>query len=190
MENENLTPKLASDSFTTGACVIYALHGKCTITAVETKEINNQVIDFYKLEPQKSPIQKNQRHDTSIWLPVLSAKSKGLRLPMAQTETQEILQVLSNGEHYFPINEKWSIAHTKLEKCILIEGAQGLAKALSYLSILKKKMVILPTEITKFHETVFKLLCKELSDATNEPLTMTEEKVNKNLKQKISSFST
>ncbi len=174
-----------SDPFTLGSSVIYALHGKCTITSVETREVDQKQINFYKLEPQKSSPGKITRQDTAIWLPVISAKERGLRPPMTKTEAETALALLGNGEFYFPLNEKWSVLHPMLEKCIRLEGGLGFSKVFGFLHILKRKWVVLPNEIARFLETITKLFSKELSDALEEPLRIIEEKVQKNIKQKI-----
>ena len=186
---ENLGPSsepiLNLKHYAPGTSVIYSLHGRCTVLAVETKKMGDESILFYKLEIQKTGSSHTTKQEPAIWLPVASAKERGLRLPMYLEIAEAALALLASREYYFQTNEPWSTVHPKLEACIRNEGGQGLAKVVSFLFVLKRKQVILPTETAKFYETVNKLLLRELSLALGESIRVLEEKINKSLKHKL-----
>jgi len=171
--------------FIAGATVIYALHGKCQLVSIETRQIKDQAIRFYKLAVQKSALSRSTRQEPAIWLPVSSACERGLRIPVDKDTSKSVIEALTNREYYFQTNEPWSVIQPKVEASIRNEGAIGLAKAMSYLHVLKKKLVVLPSEIVRFQETVQKLLFRELSEALGEPIRILEERVAKGMRQKL-----
>jgi RNA polymerase-interacting CarD/CdnL/TRCF family regulator len=79
-----------------GTSVIYGLHGRCTVTGVETRSLGGDTQRFYKLEKQKSPLSRSTRQEPAIWLPVSSANSRGLRSPMNQTDVDTAFQIFSS----------------------------------------------------------------------------------------------
>jgi len=170
--------------FEIGSTVIYSTHGKCLIKDIETKTINGQNLQFYKLEIQKHTIGKPKKADTAIFLPVAQAEKQGLRAPMTEQIAQEILQILENEEYYFPLNEPWPTVLQKMETAICTEGAIGLAKSYSFLFVLNKKQVTSRAEVTKFDETIKKILVRELADALAKTVRETEELVEKSIRKK------
>ena len=175
----------SANEFAPGSSVIYAMYGKCFIQTIETRQINGETIRFYKLEIQKSALSRSTKQEPAIWLPVKSARDRGLRSPMNQSDAEAALAILSSREYYFPLNENWHSVFPKLENSIRTEGSIGLAKVASYLYVLKKKQIVSANETIKFDEHVRKLLMRELSDALGESSKILEEQINKGFRQKL-----
>src|SRR4051794_14582648 len=114
-----------SAEFQTGTQVIYALHGRATITSIETKRIADATIPFYKIEIQKSPLSRSTKAEPAIWIPIASAKEKGLRQPMDADTAKQAMTLLTNREYYFSSNENWQVVQPLLETCIRLEGGLG-----------------------------------------------------------------
>lgn len=179
------TASLQTGTFETGTSVVYALHGKCTVIGIEERTVSDQRLQFYKLEVQKSALSRSTRQEPAIWIPVNSAIDRGVRLPMTSEQADEVLKILGNREYYFPLNEPWSVTLPKLEAAIRKEGGIGLAKAESYLAVLKKKLVVLPADVSRFAETVHKLLVRELSETLSRTPRSIEEQLQKGYRQKL-----
>jgi RNA polymerase-interacting CarD/CdnL/TRCF family regulator len=177
--------KQTPTEFTPGTAVVYGMLGKCSVTSVENREINGETIRFYKLEVQKSALSRSTRQEPAIWIPVASARERGLRPVMTKEDAENVLSILSNREYYFPVNEPWSVTQPKLEACIRAEGSVGLAKVNSFLYVVKRRQIVPASEVTKFHESVNKLMLRELSDTLGEPVRVLEERINKGLRQKM-----
>lgn len=175
----------ASSEFTIGTAVIYALHGKCNVTGIESRTIGNEQLRFYKLEIQKSALSRSTRQEPAIWLPIQSAKDRGLRLPMSAQEIDQAWAILSSREYYFPVQDTWQAVQPKLEAAIRTEGGAGLAKVVSFLHVLKKRLIVAPSEILKFSESVNKVFLRELSELSGQPIRALEERMNKSLRHKL-----
>lgn len=174
-----------STEFLPGTPVIYGMHGKCQILGTEFRTLGEQKIKFYKLEIKKANAGRSTRTDTSIWVPVDSAKNLGLRPPMNAEEASEAIKILCNREYYFKPEDSWNSLLPKLESSIKKEGGLGLAKVFSFLYVLKKKQVVPSSDVQKLFETVQRLLFKELSDATGESSRVLEEKVARGMRSKL-----
>ena len=175
----------AQGEFLPGTDVIYSIHGKCNVVGTEYRMLGGESIRFYKLEVKKSALSRSTRHESAIWVPVASAKGLGLRIPMTQSDAEEALKILKNREYYFKTNEPWSLVQPKLEQCIRQEGGIGLAKVESFLFVLKRKQIVPTPEVSKFQETIHKLLFRELAEALHEPARALEDKVAKGLRSKL-----
>jgi RNA polymerase-interacting CarD/CdnL/TRCF family regulator len=171
--------------FTPGSQVIYGMHGKCSVLAVETREAGGKSFSFYKLEIQKSPLSRSTRHEPAIWVPVETAQERGLRQPSNKEQAEEIMKVLASREYFFSIYEPWNTVQAKLDTVIRNEGAIGLAKALSYLFVIKKKQIVPPSEAVKMYDAVNRLLFKELSEALGENARSIEERALKSMRPKL-----
>lgn len=174
-----------NDNFLPGATVIYGMLGKCTIVSFESKKLGDEDVNFYKLQVQKSSLSRSSRQDPAIWVPMNTARQRGLRFQMSAEEASAVLGIFSNREYYFNLSETWSTVQKKLEACICEEGASGLAKVSSFLFVLKKKQIVLSSEVARLHEAVNKLLLRELSEITGEPVKLLEERITKSVKQKL-----
>jgi RNA polymerase-interacting CarD/CdnL/TRCF family regulator len=195
MEQQNpLRPEASSISstshgstgtFAPGSLLIYGLHGKCLLVGVEVRQLNGESIPFYKLEIQRSTLSRSTRVEPAIWVPVANAIERGLRSPTTATESEAVFKVLASREYYFQASEPWSSVQPHLEAAIRREGAIGLAKVLSYLFVLKRKQLVPSSDITRFMETVQKLLFRELSEATGEAIRNLEDRIARSLKHKL-----
>lgn len=172
-------------TFALGSLVIYGLHGKCSVRAIEKRQLGGEQIPFYRLEIQKSNLSRSTRQEAEIWVPVNSARERGMRAPITGDQANQIFEILSNREYYFSVNESWGIVQKKLEAALRTEGCSGLAKAVSYLFVLKRKQVVPAPEVTKLDETFHKLLTRELSDALGETITAVDAKIAKALRRKL-----
>ena len=180
--NESHPP--APEAFEAGAAVIYGLHGKCKVAGIEDRIVGEAAVPFYKLEVQKSSLSRSARQEPAIWIPVGSAADRGVRPPMSTRQAEAALDVLMSKEYYFPLGENWPQTQAKLENCIRTEGGIGLAKAYSFLFVLKKKLVVLSAEANKFMESVQKMLMRELTEALHRTPRSVEEQISKGLRAK------
>jgi RNA polymerase-interacting CarD/CdnL/TRCF family regulator len=171
--------------FSHGQEVIYGKHGKCTISGIIEKTLNGKIIPFYKLESVKSNQSKFSSTSGTIWVPVLSAREQGLRVPTSGETSTALFAILESREFYFPLFENWNVSLAKLEKCLTSEGAIGLAKVYSFLFVLKKKSPSFSSDAGKFFDQVSRLLFKELSEATQETMVSLEEKAQKLMRLKL-----
>ena len=171
--------------FTIGTTVIYGTHGKCVVKGIEAREINGDVIPFYKLEVQKPALSRSTKAEPSIWLPVSAAPVRGLREPLNADSASTVLEILASPEYFFPLSEAWASVFPRLEKTICSEGAIGLAKVFSYLAGLERKLLILPIEAARYEETIRKLFLRELAEALGQQIKATEDQVTKLLRKKV-----
>ena len=167
--------------------VSYGLHGKCVITGIETKEINDGSVSFYQVRTLKNPITaKNpNRNDPCILIPVSSAQAKGLRPLVTKEEAESILKLLSDSEYHFDLNETWVSKQKKLEESIRKEGAIGLAKVVGHLFIMIKNDAVPPTSLTKFYESIYKILARELGESMGLTTKEIEPLLNRALRNKL-----
>lgn len=170
--------------FTLGSSVVYGMHGRCSVVSIETRSVGNESIPFYKLEIQKSALSRSNRREPAIWLPVNSARSRGLRPPMSVEQAEEVFAILENREYYFSTSESWSSIEPKLESSIRLEGHIGLGKVMSYLHVLKEKQIVTSPEVNRFRENFTRVLLRELSETLGEPIRAIETRVAKALKHK------
>jgi RNA polymerase-interacting CarD/CdnL/TRCF family regulator len=184
--NASVSAALASNSdIPVGASVVYAMHGKCTVTAIETRELAGETQRFYKLEVQKSPLSRSTRLDPAIWVPVSTAKTRGIRAPMTTNDVDQAFETFSNREYYLPLNETWNASQSKIEALVRNEGSLGVAKALSFLFVLKKKQVVAHPEVNRITETLQKLFTKEISELTGETMKAIEERMIRSMRTKL-----
>jgi RNA polymerase-interacting CarD/CdnL/TRCF family regulator len=174
-----------TQTFQPGSQVIYALHGKCQVVAIENRTIGNEQIPFYKLEVVKPALSRSTRPEPAIWLPILNARDRGLRAPVTRDEADLVISILTNREYYFQLQEPFHSVLPKLEACIRTEGAIGLAKVYSYLYVLKRKLIVAPSEVNRFQESVTRLLMRELSETLGETARAIEDRISKGLRQKM-----
>jgi RNA polymerase-interacting CarD/CdnL/TRCF family regulator len=172
--------------FNPGAQVMYGLHGKCQVVSVESKSVGGQSTEFYRLEVLKPALSRSTRPEPAIWIPVAKARASGLRALTSAGEAEAVLSILNSREYYFPLSEPWPSVLPQLERGIRTEGAIGLAKAYSFLYVLRKRSVVPAPEANRLFESVSKLLMRELAEATGLAPRLIEEKIAKGLRQKLS----
>ena len=168
-----------------GTPVIYGLLGRCTIASIESRTIEGQSLQLYKLEVLKPAASRTVRRDPAIWVPVKTAKDQGLRLPMTASEVEDAYRIISNREYYFSASEPWSTIHIRLENVVRAEGGIGLAKALSYLFVIKRKQVVPTPEVARMYEQIAKLFIREISESTGKLPRVIEDELNKMLRHKL-----
>lgn len=184
METQSPIEK-AHEEFLPGTSVIYAMHGKCHVLGTETRNLGGEIIRFYKLEVKKIGLSRTQRQEPAIWVPVSTARNKGLRLPMDRETAQGALDLLLSRESFFSVHQPWSTLQATLENTIRHEGGPGLAKVASFLLALKRFQVVTSPEVNKLCDTVNKLLLRELSEALLIPIRDLEVKMAKSAKNKV-----
>jgi RNA polymerase-interacting CarD/CdnL/TRCF family regulator len=182
---QNSQTSQSNNEIEIGTAVIYGLHGRCTITGVETRSLGGDTQRFYKLEKQKSPLSRSTRQDPAIWLPVSSASLRGLRSPMTQADIDAAFLIFSSREYYYSLKDQWHVVQEKIETAIRTEGSAGMAKALSFLFVLKKRQVVSHAEVTKLSEAIQKNFNREVSEITGETAKQIEEKMNKAMRSKL-----
>ena len=180
-----MEPQIPNTEFLAGTQVVYGMHGKCQVTEIQSRQVGSEMVRFYKLELLKSVLSRSSRKDPAIWLPIDSAKSRGLRMPMSNGDGLQAMAFLSSREYFFSLQEPWPSVYLKLEHTIRSEGGIGLAKVASYLYVLKRKQLVPSGELLHFQECVNKLLMRELSEALSENSRVLEDRISKLLRQKL-----
>jgi len=168
-----------------GTPVIYGLHGKCTVTGIETRALAGESQRFYKLERAKSPLSRSSREEPAIWLPVLSAKARGLRSPMTGADLVATQGIFSSREYYFSTKDSWSSVQAKIDETIRTEGSIGMAKALSFLFVFKRKQIVASSEANKLSESIQKVFFREIAEITGETVKQIEDNLNRLMKFKL-----
>lgn len=168
-----------------GDLVVYGMFGKCRVLSVESRSIGGETQDFYKLEPVRHWIGKPTRKEPAIWVPVKSAESQGLRSPLAEEALDAMNAILSSREYYFTLGEAWHVIYPQLDAAIRTEGATGLAKVVSYLFVLRKRVTVPSSDMNKFWENTLRLLLREICDLTQETSKQAEERIIKLMKPKL-----
>jgi len=165
--------------------VIYGTQGRFSIKSIEFKKVGSDSIQFFRLEPEKHIIAKKKQRQSSILLPVETAQKRGLRHLMIETQADQALEMLSNQEYYFSVEEPWRKIKPQLEQVILSEGALGLTKALSYTHVLKQKFVLSPDELVQYHENLYFVLIREFAEVKKITIRTAEELFTAALKNKL-----
>jgi RNA polymerase-interacting CarD/CdnL/TRCF family regulator len=185
MDSRSTCNSAQTERFEPGTPVIYGLHGKCLVTGIENRAVGGETVAFYRLEVQKSAQSRSTRQEPAIWIPVSSALERGVRPAMNEEQAQEVMSILASREYYFPLDEPWATLHLKLERTIRLEGGFGLAKAESYLTVLRKKQMVLATEISRYAESIHRSLIRELSEALKKTPKQVEEAIQKAMRAKL-----
>ena len=171
--------------FQPGDFVAYGLHGKCTVTAIETRVIGGESIRFYRLEVFKAIPSRPSKREPAIWVPVNSSKECGLRSLMNAADVAATYVIFADRECYFSLNDHWSSVHPKLDASIRTEGCLGLAKVLSYLSTLKRRQVVPTAEVTKLYDQVMRILVRETAEIQAKLPRTIEDEITKLLRNKL-----
>jgi RNA polymerase-interacting CarD/CdnL/TRCF family regulator len=185
MSNSQNTPQ--TQPFQEGAAVIYGLHGRAQVAEVVTKKVGTESLSFYRIQIQKNSINglKVAKKDSSILIPIQTARKNGLRDLMSTEEAERALAILNSRDYYYSLQEHFHIASPKLEAVVASEGGIGLAKVVSFLYTLKNRQVVASSEVSKSYELYSKVLFRELAEVTNTTITHIEEITAKGLKSKL-----
>ncbi len=184
MDLHTSTERSPSD-FPPGTPVIYAMHGKCFVLGTEVRSLGGKTQKFYKLEMKKSPLSRAAKGESAIWVPVEQARERGLRAPMSPEEAESAMKLLMSREYFFKISEPWTTLLSQLENVVRTEGGLGLAKAASFLYVLKRKQIVATPEVNKLLESVNKLLFRELSEALGTTIKSIEDRIARGLRSKL-----
>ncbi len=174
--------------FKIGDAVFYGLHGKCMVTAIETKHLGAEEIPFYEIRAIKNPLTgkpSTSKGTPAILVPVSQAVSAGLRPMMTREQAEQAMVLLAEPDYYFELNEKWHIKQKRLEETLRREGSLGLIKTVGHLFFFLKKSKSLNHEANKFFETVQKNLVREMSEVLDMPSKDVDAAIQKALKKKI-----
>ena len=171
--------------FPPGSAVVYGLLGRCTVRSIETRQLGTETLSFYKLEIQKSALSRSTRQEPAVWVPVRSAREKGLRLPITAADLDAVMQVLSSREYYFQTSAPWSAVLSELESAINTEGAVGLSKVASFLHVLRRKQIVATQEVARMTENVMRVLVREMAEVTGETPRAIEAKIQKAFRHKM-----
>lgn len=178
----------SAERFEQGSSVIYGVHGRCRVDGIEEKTVGGQTIAFYRLSIEKPLLPSNmrpQKHEPSIFIPIQDAKRRGLRRVMSDVEIQEVLEILSSREYFFPLTTAWRELLPQLESEIEQGGAVGLAKVLSYTSVLKSRQVVPSSEVIKFHEKIEKVIVRELAELLELSIKEVEGDIHQRVQNKL-----
>jgi RNA polymerase-interacting CarD/CdnL/TRCF family regulator len=152
---------------------------------VESRSVSGQVQSFLKLEVQKSSLSRSVRPEPAIWVPSQSAQERGVRAVASPEQAAAAFSLLASREYFFSLQENWSSIQHRLESTIRSEGLSGLAKAKSFLHVLKQKQVVPSPEVVRLDETVHRQLIRELSEVQAKESRQVEEQVQKALRNKL-----
>lgn len=177
-------PSSPQTEFMPGAPVIYGLLGRCNVEAVETRTIGGSNLRFYKLQIHKVLAIKTAKKEAAIWLPVEAAAKKGLRALMTEDQAKEALKLLGNKEHFFSLEEPWPQMHKKLEEIVHTGGPLGLTQVVAYLHVLKKFLHHPSSEMIDLSDRAYKVLVREIAEVLKQTIRVTEEQIEKLLKNK------
>ena len=189
MENiaTNSAPATPSATFKVGDEVSYGIHGKCVVTAIETKTLGDKVVRFYQIKALRNPLAPKvvAKNTPAILIPISSAESNGLRNPMNKEQADLVLRTLADPDYHFNLNESWGLKQKVLEEALRKEGAIGLAKVVGHLHYIMKKDAAPRGEVLRFYESVLKHLVRELGDSLDIQSRDAENLIFKALRSKL-----
>lgn len=177
--------------FKVGNEVSYGLLGKCVVAGVETKELSSGPVEFYIIRSVKNPIaaRKSNPNEPAIFVPVADAIKKGLRSLMTKEEVERNLQILSEPDYHFELNQTWVTKQRLLEETLRKEGGSGLVKVVGHLYVAIKRDMVPPPEVLRFYETVFRVLIREVAEILELSMKETEILITKALKNKLLAYN-
>ena len=174
----------AEMEFAPGSEVVYGMQGKFSVVSIESRNIAGNSISFYKLEKVRNLPFKAKKPDPAIFVPVLGAGKKGMRLPLSADQVHGDPMILSSKEYYFPLVPSPQVDLAKLDAVQVSEGIVGLAKVVSYLTVVKKREIVPASHAMKYLDQAMKQLIRELCDSTEKTSKVVEEEITKLLKAK------
>jgi RNA polymerase-interacting CarD/CdnL/TRCF family regulator len=173
--------------FKVGDEVYYGIHGRCEVTAIETKNVGGQAVSFYAIRAIRAvPLPKAMsRSQAQILVPTANTDKTGLRSAMSAELAAQVLVMLADQEYYYPLQENWVMKNRHLEDVIRREGALGLAKAVGHLHVLVKRDVAPRGDAIRLHESLMRALVNELALALDKAPKDVELTVLRALKNKL-----
>jgi RNA polymerase-interacting CarD/CdnL/TRCF family regulator len=176
-----------SGGFEEGAAVVYGIHGRAQVAEIIIKNVGSKNLSFYRIQIQKNSINgiKTPKKDSSILIPVNSARKNGLRGLMSTDEAERALAILNGRDYYYSLQSHFHIMVPQLEAAATTEGGLGLAKVVSYLYTLKNRQVVASSEVSKTYDLYSKVLFRELAEVLNTTIKDIEDRTTKGLKSKL-----
>lgn len=145
-----------------GDFVIYGIHGRCEVTGIQKKVLNQQEELFYELTPILSS-KKNSR----FLIPVKNAGQTGLRSEVSEEEIPTLLDVLSSSEFFIKMDCPWPEKEKEIQYLIRHQGALGLTKVVRHLYIYHEMNKCPEPIATKNYRNFFKILAREIAQVKN-----------------------
>jgi RNA polymerase-interacting CarD/CdnL/TRCF family regulator len=172
--------------FKVGDEVSYGLHGRCVVTGIQTKQLEQGQLQFYEIRAIKNaavprPITKA---DPQILVPMSTATDQGMRSLMQRTDAEDVLKLLAEPDYHFALQQPWQERTKLLECCLRKEGPKGLAKVVGHLFMVIKCDVGPAVEAQRMYQAAHKALSRELSVAMDITTRGAEELIDKALKVK------
>ena len=169
-----------SMQFKIGDFVIYGVYGRCEITGIEIKTLNQKEQSFYELRPVVE-----SQSDSKFLIPVTKAVENGLRQEIDVEEVDGILEILVSPEYFIDMRMPWIDKEKEIERMIRYQGATGLAKSVRHLFMYHQLTAFPEPAATKVYKKIFKVLAREIAQVLNKTLKETEILMTKALSTKI-----
>jgi len=154
--------------FNIGDVLVYGTRGKHTVIAIESRTINNQTLEFLKLEPVNYAVAKRApTNSAAILVPATTARRSGLRASCTLDEMNQALAMFNKKDPEVAdaiLNLAPNRLATEIEKLCNDEGALGIAKSIQILCALQRRDVAISKPLSLTLDTLLKNLSREFMD--------------------------
>jgi CarD family transcriptional regulator len=144
--------------FEVGDLAVYPAHGVGKIEAIETRVINGEKLDFYKM--------KVLENNMLIMIPTRNVESVGLRDVIDKKEISKVYAVMKSKKSSSSDTQTWNRRYREYMDKIKSGSLYDVAEVFRDLSLLKLQKDLSFGE-RKLYDTAQVLLVKELSTAKN-----------------------
>ena len=144
--------------FEVGDLAVYPAHGVGKIEAIETRVINGEKLDFYKM--------KVLENNMLIMIPTRNVESVGLRDVIDKKEISKVYAVMKSKKSASSDTQTWNRRYREYMDKIKSGSLYDVAEVFRDLSLLKLQKDLSFGE-RKLYDTAQVLLVKELSTAKN-----------------------
>ena len=144
--------------FQVGDLAVYPAHGVGKIEAIETRVINGEKLDFYKM--------KVLENNMLIMIPTRNVESVGLRDVIDKKEISKVYDVMKSKKPSSSESQTWNRRYREYMDKIKSGSLYDVAEVFRDLSLLKLQKDLSFGE-RKLYDTAQVLLVKELSTAKN-----------------------
>jgi CarD family transcriptional regulator len=144
--------------FQVGDLAVYPAHGVGKIEAIESRVINGEKLDFYKM--------KVLENNMLIMIPTRNVESVGLRDVIDEKEISKVYDVMKSKKASSSDNQTWNRRYREYMDKIKSGSLYDVAEVFRDLSLLKLQKDLSFGE-RKLYDTAQVLLVKELSTAKN-----------------------
>ena len=152
------TAKPKTRQFQVGDLAVYPAHGVGKIEAIETRVINGEKLDFYKM--------KVLENNMLIMIPTRNVESVGLRDVIDKKEISKVYDVMKSKKSSSSDTQTWNRRYREYMDKIKSGSLYDVAEVFRDLSLLKLQKDLSFGE-RKLYDTAQVLLVKELSTAKN-----------------------